>query len=90
MEQTKYLHELEIYDGEAFIVFNIISLSVKKGEIVLALTNRGKITVVTYDLRSDEKGLYGHGNTPPSEEAKTFIEGKWLPYAKRKLRKIAA
>ena len=58
MEQTKYLHELEIYDGEAFIVFNIISLSVKKGEVVLALTNRGKITVVTYDLRSDEKGLY--------------------------------
>ncbi len=31
MEQTKYLHELEIYDGEAFIVFNIISLSMKKG-----------------------------------------------------------
>ena len=58
MEQTKYLHELEIYDGEAFIVFNIISLSVKKGEVVLALTNRGKITVVTYDLKSDEKGLY--------------------------------
>ena len=58
MEQTKYLHELEIYDGEAFIVFNIISLSMKKGEITLALTNRGKITVVTYDLRSDEKGLY--------------------------------
>ena len=58
MEHTKYLHELEIYDGEAFIVFNIISLSVKKGEVVLALTNRGKITVVTYDLKSDEKGLY--------------------------------
>ena len=55
MEHTKYLHELEIYDGEAFIVFNIISLSVKKGEVVLAMTNRGKITVVTYDLRSDEK-----------------------------------
>ena len=58
MEHTKYLHELEIYDGEAFIVFNIISLSMKKGEVVLALTNRGKITVVTYDLKSDEKGLY--------------------------------
>ena len=58
MEQTKYLHELEIYDGEAFIVFNIISLSMKKGEVVLALTTRGKITVVTYDLKSDEKGLY--------------------------------
>ena len=58
MEHTKYLHELEIYDGEAFIVFNIRSLSVKKGEVVLALTNRGKITVVTYDLKSDEKGLY--------------------------------
>ena len=58
MEHTKYLHELEIYDGDAFIVFNIISLSMKKGEVVLALTNRGKITVVTYDLKSDEKGLY--------------------------------
>ena len=58
MEQAKYLHELEFYDGEAFIVFNIISLSMKKGEVVLALTNRGKITVVTYDLRADERGLY--------------------------------
>ena len=57
-EKNMYLHELEIYDGEAFIVFNIISLSMKKGEITLALTNRGKISVVTYDLRSDEKGLY--------------------------------
>ena len=57
-EKNMYLHELEIYDGEAFIVFNIISLSIKRGEITLALTNRGKITVVTYDLRSDEKGLY--------------------------------
>ena len=57
-EKNMYLHELEIYDGEAFIIFNIISLSMKKGEITLALTNRGKITVVTYDLRSDEKGLY--------------------------------
>ena len=57
-EKNMYLHELEIYDGEAFIVFNIISLSTKRDEVTLALTNRGKITVVTYDLRSDEKGLY--------------------------------
>ena len=57
-EKNMYLHELEIYDGEAFIVFNIISLSMKKGEIILALTNRGKISVVTYDLHSDTKGLY--------------------------------
>ena len=57
-DKNMYLHELEIYDGEAFIVFNIISLSMKRGEITLAQTNRGKITVVTYDLKSDEKGLY--------------------------------
>ena len=57
-EKNMYLHELEIYDGEAFIFFNIISRSMKRGEITLALTNRGKITVVTYDLRSDEKGIY--------------------------------
>ena len=75
MEQTKYLHELEIYDGEAFIVFNIISLSVKKGEITLALTNRGKISVVTYDLHSDHNGLYfEHGCMYEKIRIKEFKE----------------
>ena len=77
MEHTKYLHELEIYDGEAFIVFNIISLSMKKGEVVLALTNRGKITVVTYDLKSDEKGLYfEYGCMYEKVRIKNFKEAK--------------
>ena len=38
-----YLSEFELYDGEAFITFNQV-----------AVTDRGKISVVTYDLMTDK------------------------------------
>lgn len=56
------MKEYELYDGEAFITFNIIGLTDR--EITVAITNRGKISVQTFDLKSDgerpyfEYGLY--------------------------------
>lgn len=52
-----------------------------------------KTPLITIEFNIKSKKMlqcYGKGNTSPSEEAKAFIEGTWLPYAKRKLRKIAA
>ena len=58
MKNKFYLHEFAIFDGEAWITFNIVELNELKNEISVAVTNRGKITVVTYDLYQDENGYY--------------------------------
>ena len=58
MKNKFYLHEFQIFDGEAWITFNIVDLNELKNEISVAVTNRGKITVVTYDLYQGENGCY--------------------------------
>ena len=58
MKNKFYLHEFKIHDGEAWITFNIVDISELKNEISVAVTNRGKITIVTYDLYKDENGYY--------------------------------
>lgn len=51
-----YLSEFELYDGEEFITFNIVEIDATKNEIQVAVTNRGKISVITYDLLTDSHG----------------------------------
>ena len=58
MNKSLYLKEYELYDGEAFVTFNIWELNETKNEISVVVTNRGKITMVTYSLLEDNKGLY--------------------------------
>lgn len=58
MKNKFYLHEFQIFDGEAIITFNIVDLDELKNEISVAITNRGKITVVTYTLFKDDNGYY--------------------------------
>lgn len=58
MKNKFYLQEFQIFDGEATITFNIVDLNELKNEISVAITNRGKISVVTYDLLQDENGFY--------------------------------
>ena len=50
------LKEYQHYDGEAFITFNIISL--KQSFVTLAITNRGKISIVDYDIYLNNHGEY--------------------------------
>ena len=50
-----YLSEFELYDGEDFITFNIVGINLDRNEIQLAVTDRGIISVVTYDLYIDKK-----------------------------------
>lgn len=59
MEQEKqkyYLKEFALYDGECFITFNIVSINFEKHSIEVAITDRGKISVVEYDLAQDKNG----------------------------------
>lgn len=49
-----YLQEFKFYDGECFITFNILDINTDKMTINLAITNRGRISVVEYDLKRDK------------------------------------
>ena len=51
-----YLSEFELYDGEAFITFNIVGIDLDRNEIQVAVSDRGRISVVTYDLLTDKDG----------------------------------
>ena len=51
-----YLKEFEYFDGESFITFNIVSINFERKTIEVAVTDRGKISVIEYDLHQDGKG----------------------------------
>ena len=51
-----YLSEFQLYDGEAFVTFNIIAIDTSKNETTVAVSNRGRISVTTYDLLTDNNG----------------------------------
>lgn len=56
MKEKCYLKEFEYFDGEEFVTFNLLELSEDK--ITVAITNRGKISMVEYPLLKDDNGLY--------------------------------
>ena len=51
-----YLSEFELHDGEAFITFNIVGIDLDRSVIQIAVTDRGRISVITYDLMTDKNG----------------------------------
>ena len=51
-----YLSEFELYDGEEFITFNIVAIDAMKKEIQVAVTDRGKLNLITFDLFKDKNG----------------------------------
>ena len=58
MEFKKYyLSEFQLHDGEVFITFNIVAINTDKNEITVAISNRGRISVTTYDLLTDSNGF---------------------------------
>lgn len=53
-----YLSEFSLYDGDHFVTFNIVNINTDKNSITVAVSNEGKISIVTYDLMSDGRCLY--------------------------------
>ncbi len=51
-----YLSEFELYDGEEFITFNIVGIDAAINEIQIAVTDRGKLNLITFDLFKDDNG----------------------------------
>ncbi len=58
MKKQYQLSEFQFYDGEEFITFNLVDINTEKREITVAVTNRGKISVRTFDLLEDCGRLY--------------------------------
>ena len=58
MKEILYLKEFQYYDGEDFVTFNIYYLNREKNVVTLVVTNRGKISILDYDLYENENGLY--------------------------------
>ena len=57
-----YLNEFEYYDGECFITFNIVEIDTTRNEITVAVSNQGKISVCTFDLKTDgERFFFEYG-----------------------------
>lgn len=52
------LSEFDYFDGEEFITFDALDVDCEKMVIRLAVTNRGRISVVDYDLKYDNDLLY--------------------------------
>lgn len=71
-----YLSEFELYDGEEFITFNIVHIDTEKKEIQVAVTDRGKISLITYDLFTDkeDKLYFEYGPTYERVKVDDFEE----------------
>lgn len=52
------MSEYEHFDGEAWIVFDMLYLDLEKNTATIAVSNRGKISVLEYDLMEIEDELY--------------------------------
>lgn len=76
MKEKYYLHEFEYFDGEEFVTFNLLEVAKDEEKIVVAVTNRGKISMVEYPLLQDEKGYYfEYGATFARINLEDFEEG---------------
>ena len=51
-----YLSEYELYDGECFITFNLVGVDLDRSELQVAVSDRGRISVVTYEFMTDNDG----------------------------------
>ena len=51
-----YLAEFDFFDGDYFVTFNIIGYGLNQSEILVAVTDRGKISLITYDVQTDKTG----------------------------------
>lgn len=52
------MKEYQHFDGENYITFDIVDINDNETEVYVAVTNLGKISLVTYQLWEDENGLY--------------------------------
>lgn len=50
------LAEFEFFDGDEFITFNIVDINVTRNTVAIAVSNRGKISIIDFELMADKDG----------------------------------
>lgn len=55
-EKNYFLKEFQLFDGECYITFNIVAINFEKRVVKIAVSNRGKISVIEFDLNQDNNG----------------------------------
>ena len=50
--------EFKYFDGECYVTFNLVDIDFSKREVYVAVTNRGRITLNTFDLYRDKNEYY--------------------------------
>ena len=55
-DRRYYLSEFSLYNGDAWITFNIVGICTVKNEITAAVSSEGKVSVCSYNLESDTDG----------------------------------
>ena len=58
MEKKYYLQEFHYFDGDHYIIFNIVAIDFERKEITVAISNQGKITQQTFELKGSDDKLY--------------------------------
>ena len=58
MEKQYYLAEFHYFDGDHSIIFNIVAIDFERRKITIAISNQGKITQQTFELKGEEDELY--------------------------------
>ena len=54
-----HMSEYSHFDGEAFVTLNIVDINLSKREVLIAVTDRGRITLKTYDINPYKERLEG-------------------------------
>ena len=57
-DRRHYLSEFSFFNGNAWITFNIVDINTDKKEITVAVSDEGKVSHRTFDLKSNDEGLY--------------------------------
>ena len=53
-----FMREFQLYDTDHFVTFNIIGIDFERRQITVGITNQGRISVQTFDLKGDVNALY--------------------------------
>lgn len=51
-----YLSEFEFFDGDEFITFNIVGINATRNTVAIAVSDRGKISIIDFELMADKDG----------------------------------
>jgi len=73
LQKKYYLSEFSHCDGSNFIILNIVEICTVKNLITIAVTNEGKISVQSFDLKiEDGRFFFEYGITRDQIDVEDF------------------